>query len=101
MSTTVLPERLPGRKAAAVEHPRQEGDEVERGGGQHAAHHGRQLHPERQVRRRRHLRRPLHLLQHRPAQVPHHDQRQVHEGQELGGQEGHGNRADARRGQGD
>ena len=55
---------------------------------------------ERKIRRGRHLRRPMHLLQHGPAQVLHHDPRQVDPGQELAGPESDGDRTHARRGQG-
>lgn len=66
----ILSERLPGRQAQAVEHPRQEGGAVERGGRPDAAHHRRKLLPEREVRRHRHVRRPLHLLRHGGTEPP-------------------------------
>ena len=47
-----------------------------------------------------HLRRSVHLLQHRPVEVLHHDSRQIGEREKLARKKGHGNRTHARRGQG-
>ena len=54
---------------------------------------------ERQIRSSRDLRRPLHLLQHRPVEILHHDSRQIDQGQECPGSKGHGNRTHAGGGQ--
>ena len=121
----VLSERLAGRQAALVEHPRQEGNRwssfstpeavvhrvtvsillgsggaVERAGRPDEADHGGQLLPERQVCRGRHLRRPLRLLHDRTAQVLHADPRAVDARQERQGPQDHRHRVAAQRGQG-
>lgn len=95
----LLPQRIARREVKTVEHSGQEGGRLERGGRSDEVDNRRELLPEREIRGRRQLRRPLHILQHRPAQVPHDDSREVDEGQELDRTEDQRDRTNAGGGQ--
>lgn len=61
----ILFKRLSGRETTAVEHSRQEGGAVERGGRPNTTHHCSQLLPKWKVRCYWYIRWSVHLLWHR------------------------------------